>query len=685
MTTDRIGQRLGNYTIIQPLGQGGFAEVYLGEHIYLKSQAAVKVLQARLSGSDDMDSFLKEAQTIAKLFHPHIIRIMDFGIEAETPYLVMDYAPKGTLRQKHPRGTPVPLPIIVPYVKQVADALQYAHNELRLIHRDIKPENMLIGRRDEILLSDFGIALVAQSSRYQGTQDVIGTVAYMAPEQIQGRPHAASDQYSLAVVVYEWLTGDRPFQGSFTEMCTQHIFASPAPLSTKAPSLPPDIDLVILQAMAKDPHQRFENIQAFADALEQVSLNRRGEQTEAMAPTFYSLLTEAQTNNPPALSRPPIWTPSSPINTPSQPMQNGLPGQSAQPGQFLSPLASTNLKDTALAGSNENAAAPSPAQPAPSWSQQSAYRPTLPAQPSQPKVVLPSPPASHYPAGNNAQLSPAPSPYGSGSAPQQNPFPPRPNNVQQANQNQFSSAYAPRPAQQQAMAPQRPAPDPAMGPRYGNNQQAAEAQSGFQGQPAPRQQEYADEGLGILAPLMRPTLATIVGIFLFCIANLFHPLILERPILLVLAVPLIFGAAFGPIVGLLVGLGGVFCLNLITPFPILPPGLDYLFVREHLISLHVIRSWWNPLFINGLTGALAGLSMLRKRRFPSIGSATRGTILGALALFGSIGFVFYSQFGLSVLLKSAFNIGIVGIANVVLAFALLVTYSILGRLLDPGA
>ncbi|GCE20727.1 serine/threonine protein kinase [Dictyobacter kobayashii] len=105
---DRIGQRLGNYTIVQLLGQGGFAEVYLGEHLYLKSQAAIKILQTRLSGSDDTDSFLKEAQTIARLAHPNIVRVMDFGIDGETPYLVMDYAPNGTLRQRHPRGTALP-------------------------------------------------------------------------------------------------------------------------------------------------------------------------------------------------------------------------------------------------------------------------------------------------------------------------------------------------------------------------------------------------------------------------------------------------------------------------------------------------------------------------------------------------------------------------------------------------
>jgi serine/threonine protein kinase len=229
-------------------------------------------LQTRLSSQDDMDSFLKEAQTIARLSHPNIVRVLDFGLDQETPFLAMDYAPNGTLRQRHPRGVPVPLATIVPYVKQIADALQYAHDE-HFIHRDIKPENMLVGRRNEILLSDFGIALVAQSSRYEGTQDVIGTVAYMSPEQIQGKPRPASDQYSLGIVVYEWLTGDRPFRGTFTEMCTQHMFAEPAPLEAKLSNIPPELAKVVMKALAKDPKNRFPRIQLFAQALEEVAAN----------------------------------------------------------------------------------------------------------------------------------------------------------------------------------------------------------------------------------------------------------------------------------------------------------------------------------------------------------------------------------------------------------------------------
>ena len=264
---DRSGQRLGNYHLIHLLGKGGFAEVYLGEHIYLKTAAAIKVLHTQVIG-EDMEGFLNEARTIAHLVHPHIVRVTDFGIEAETPFLVMDYAPNGTLRQRHPKGTQLPLSLVITYVKQVAGALQHAHNE-SLVHRDIKPENMLLGRQNEVLLSDFGTALVAQSSLYPGPQEIIGTAAYMSPEQIQGKPRPASDQYSLGVVAYEWLSGDRPFHGSFTELCAQHMFAAPPPLREKIPMISPYVEQVMLIALAKDPHQRFISIQAFADALEQ--------------------------------------------------------------------------------------------------------------------------------------------------------------------------------------------------------------------------------------------------------------------------------------------------------------------------------------------------------------------------------------------------------------------------------
>jgi serine/threonine protein kinase len=178
------------------------------------------------------------------------------------------HLPNGTLRQRHPKGTRLPLDTIVSYVNQVADALQYAHEE-KVIHRDIKPENMLIGRRDDVLLSDFGIAVVAQSSRYQSAQKMAGTIAYMAPEQIKGKPRPASDQYSLGVVVYELLSGDRPFHGLLSELVGQQLTALPPSLHEKAPGIPSDVERVVMMALAKDPHQRFVSVQAFAAALQE--------------------------------------------------------------------------------------------------------------------------------------------------------------------------------------------------------------------------------------------------------------------------------------------------------------------------------------------------------------------------------------------------------------------------------
>jgi serine/threonine protein kinase len=293
---DREGQQLGNYRLVRLIGRGAFADVYLAEHVYLNTKVAIKILQTRVA-ENELEAFLKEARTIASLVHPHIVRVTDFGVASDTPFLVMDFALNGTLRQRHPKGTQLPLNNIVPYVKQVAEALQYAHDE-KFIHRDIKPENMLLGRRNEVLLSDFGIADIAQSSRSQGTREVAGTVAYMAPEQIQGKPRPASDQYALGIVVYEWLSGDCPFQGSFTELCAQHIFAPPPSLHEKMPAISPYVEQVVMTALAKDPRQRFKSIQAFANALEQASRPEEPVADRAPQPGLSSSPFEQPTGSP---------------------------------------------------------------------------------------------------------------------------------------------------------------------------------------------------------------------------------------------------------------------------------------------------------------------------------------------------------------------------------------------------
>lgn len=265
---DRINQHIGNYELKSFLGRGGFADVYLGQHIFLNTEAAIKVLRTQLRDKD-LASFLQEARTIAHLTHPNIIHVLDFGTYEEVPFLVMEYAPHGNLRDHHPKGTLVELADVVSYVKQIAAGLQYAH-DAKHVHCDVKPENMLVGREQQILLSDFGISIVTQNTQSQSTLESIqGTAAYMAPEQIDGKPKAASDQYALGIITYEWLCGERPFQGSFLELCNKHLTQPAPPLRSKNPDISPEIEYVVMTTLQKDPAQRFHSVRAFANALEQ--------------------------------------------------------------------------------------------------------------------------------------------------------------------------------------------------------------------------------------------------------------------------------------------------------------------------------------------------------------------------------------------------------------------------------
>jgi len=261
---NRLGQQVGNYRLTGWLGQGGFADVYQGEHIYLKTQCALKMLHVQLSEA----TFLNEARTIARLEHPNIVRVFDYGVDNGNPYLVMSYAPNGSLRKRFPRGTRVEPAQVVTITQQIAAALDYAHRQ-KLIHRDVKPENMLVGQHDQVLLSDFGLALVAQSASSQTACGLAGTIPYMAPEQLQRRVCFASDQYALGIAVYEWLCGERPFTGAFSEIAGQQVLAAPPSLWTRVPGLSPMVEQVVFKALAKDPAGRYEDVTTFANALQE--------------------------------------------------------------------------------------------------------------------------------------------------------------------------------------------------------------------------------------------------------------------------------------------------------------------------------------------------------------------------------------------------------------------------------
>jgi len=330
MTRDMIGQQLGNYRLVRLLGRGDFAEVYLGQHAQLPMQAAIKVLHIHLSDQKS-NEFQEEAQTIAKLIHPHIVSILDFGVFNGIPFLVMDYCPHGSLRQRHPKGERIPLLTVVSYVKQIADALQYAHSQIH-IHHNVKPENMFIGQHDDILLSDFGIASTAHNTFFMSRQAFVGTPAYMAPEQIKLHRRRESDQYALAIATYEWLAGKLPFLGTPEEIATKHLSVEPPSLCQKLPNLPVSVEEVVFKALAKERNERFPSVQDFANALEEAS------QTKLSV----SVLPHPKTS-PPQPTQPPVSTVSTPsAETPAQTLTKEVDTPDVQPPTTGNSITQTN-------------------------------------------------------------------------------------------------------------------------------------------------------------------------------------------------------------------------------------------------------------------------------------------------------------------------------------------------------
>lgn len=261
-----IGQVFGNYRLDRPIGRGAFATVFLGRHQYLDRDAAIKILHHR---ADDYEKqlFSLEARLAATLVHPNIVRVLEYGQQFGRPFLVMDYAPGGSLWQY--RDSRLPLPVIVRYARQAARGLDYL-NKQRVIHCDIKPQNLLLGQGNRILIGDFGIALLA-SSRATEERIIRGTPRYMAPEQIMGRPGFATDQYALAVVLYELLCGAALFDGTRTEIIDQHLRAEPPLLSERGLYIPGGVEAVIRKALAKDPRKRYESAGQFVMALERAA------------------------------------------------------------------------------------------------------------------------------------------------------------------------------------------------------------------------------------------------------------------------------------------------------------------------------------------------------------------------------------------------------------------------------
>ena len=270
MDSTYIGKQIGNYRVVSQIGSGSFGVVFRGEHIFLPNRVgAIKLLHAaHLDSWDDRESFLLEARTLEILKHPHILPILDVGIQEGFPYLVTEYAPQGSLRDRLQQIYPWLLPTqeSIKILSQIGDALHYAHQQI-IIHRDLKPANILFNEKGDALLADFGIATTLASAGIKFVE-VSGSPPYMAPEQFQGAVSKESDQYSLGCIAYELFTGRRPFVASDpSTMGFKHLIEAPIPPTKLNLQIPPQIDQAVLKAMAKEPNDRFTDIAEFTAAL----------------------------------------------------------------------------------------------------------------------------------------------------------------------------------------------------------------------------------------------------------------------------------------------------------------------------------------------------------------------------------------------------------------------------------
>jgi serine/threonine protein kinase len=270
-----VGQTLGQYRLVERIGRGGMATVYKAYQPSLDRYVAVKVLPTYLAHDPDFATrFRREARAIAKLNHPHILPVHDFGQEGELSYIVMRYVEGGTLKKI--LGQPLALDRTVDILAQIGDALDYAHQQ-GIIHRDVKPANVLLDRGKWALLSDFGLAKIAAASvQLTKTGVGMGTPAYMSPEQAQGKPvDAQSDIYSLGIMLFEMLTGRVPFDADTPlAVLIKHLTAA-LPLPRKVnPDIPEPVERVILKAVAKAPEDRFQRVSDMVEALRRAAMEK---------------------------------------------------------------------------------------------------------------------------------------------------------------------------------------------------------------------------------------------------------------------------------------------------------------------------------------------------------------------------------------------------------------------------
>jgi serine/threonine-protein kinase len=272
MVAYNIGDRIGDYEIIDVLGAGGMGKVYKVRNVISDRVEAMKVLLPNLASDADLaERFMREIKVQASLHHQNIAALHT-ALRVNNQLLMLIEFVEGCSIESALRQSPIPMAKAVDYIKQVLLALAYAHGH-GVVHRDIKPANMMLTPNGVVKLMDFGIAKLSADRKLTQTGRTVGSLYYMSPEQIQGDEDLGprADLYSLGVSLYEMVTRTRPFQGdSDYSIMAAHLNSQPIPPVQLDPTLPPMLSDVILMAIAKDPDQRFQSADAFRKALESV-------------------------------------------------------------------------------------------------------------------------------------------------------------------------------------------------------------------------------------------------------------------------------------------------------------------------------------------------------------------------------------------------------------------------------
>ncbi|HEX7735611.1 MAG TPA: protein kinase [Ktedonobacteraceae bacterium] len=275
LMNELAGQSLGGYLLEEELGRGSMGMVYRGKQVALSREVAIKILPQSLAQDPSyVARFIREAQIMAGLNHPNIVQIYDAGQQNGVLYFVMEYVQGPTIGSLLHLDGSMPQHLAAEYVAQIADALDAAYKERNVIHRDLKPENLMLDRWGRVKVMDFGLARAPGLQQITIAKTLVGSIYYASPEQIWGKPlDNRSDIYALGVVLYEMVTGQRPFSGRSLQELTQKITAgNMLPPTALAPDLSPELERIILTAMAANRDERFDQASTLAAELRALQL-----------------------------------------------------------------------------------------------------------------------------------------------------------------------------------------------------------------------------------------------------------------------------------------------------------------------------------------------------------------------------------------------------------------------------